>query len=397
MKHIFIRILLTVAVSNFFHYQIDASGVPELGQKELYTQWFEAVDFGNIETVEKLIRIVDINAQHNGHNALMLAACRGRENIVKCLLEVPTVKFNAQDNTGQTALMCAVAYGHENIVKLLLQVPGIDLNIQNRLGDTALMTAILNDPLDENTVKLLLQHTGINVNLQDKRGNDALLLATQFGHENIVRLLLQVPSINVNAQNGKGNTALMFAVCGPKENIVQLLLQAPGLHLNAQNSSGKTALDCVIAAKNPNIERLIREKIAELTSIAFKAIVNSNLEMLKSVIAQMGDNIVDPDGKTLLDKAFTVNKPQIIQYLLTSAKDPRELLARFPFEAINPSSDLFKYFVNLAYKKLCANPACKNHVQECSKKCSACKKVYYCSVDCQKADWSAHKSHCKSS
>ena len=29
-------------------------------------------------------------------------------------------------------------------------------------------------------------------------------------------------------------------------------------------------------------------------------------------------------------------------------------------------------------------------------KCSRCKLTYYCGVDCQKKDWSAHKKFCKS-
>ena len=28
------------------------------------------------------------------------------------------------------------------------------------------------------------------------------------------------------------------------------------------------------------------------------------------------------------------------------------------------------------------------------KKCSQCSSVFYCSVDCQKADWKSHKSNC---
>lgn len=32
--------------------------------------------------------------------------------------------------------------------------------------------------------------------------------------------------------------------------------------------------------------------------------------------------------------------------------------------------------------------------QNATQRCSGCKKVYYCSTDCQKADWSTHKSNC---
>jgi hypothetical protein len=45
----------------------------------------------------------------------------------------------------------------------------------------------------------------------------------------------------------------------------------------------------------------------------------------------------------------------------------------------------------------CANPSCNNLETEPKefKKCSRCKSVAYCSIDCQKKDWKAqHKSTC---
>lgn len=67
------------------------------------------------------------------------------------------------------------------------------------------------------------------------------------------------------------------------------------------------------------------------------------------MIEQIGDNIVDINGHTLLDQAFLTNHPKVIEFLLTVAKDPQELLARFPFELANPTSDIFKYFMEVAY------------------------------------------------
>jgi hypothetical protein len=42
----------------------------------------------------------------------------------------------------------------------------------------------------------------------------------------------------------------------------------------------------------------------------------------------------------------------------------------------------------------CANPTCTGTVTELLK-CSGCKLTYYCTVDCQKADWKVHKTLCK--
>lgn len=42
------------------------------------------------------------------------------------------------------------------------------------------------------------------------------------------------------------------------------------------------------------------------------------------------------------------------------------------------------------------NKACFNcDLPDCSNKCSACKKVYYCSKKCQTDHWKEHKEICK--
>ena len=41
----------------------------------------------------------------------------------------------------------------------------------------------------------------------------------------------------------------------------------------------------------------------------------------------------------------------------------------------------------------CCNPDC-NETSHKMKKCQKCKKTRYCSKDCQKANWSAHRINC---
>lgn len=50
------------------------------------------------------------------------------------------------------------------------------------------------------------------------------------------------------------------------------------------------------------------------------------------MIDQLGDDIVDFHGHTLLDKAFLTNRPKVIEFLLTVAKDPQELLAHLNWQ-----------------------------------------------------------------
>lgn len=392
--------------------------------------------FGHTQIVKLLLqdpKKININLRNKlSSSALFAAACQNHEDALRLLLEFPGVNVNAQNKQGNSGLIIAASNGHENIAKLLLQSPSINVNMQNEHGTTPLITAVCNER--ENIVKLLLQHPNVNVNIADSDDVTALIFAVEHDLQNIVKLLLNAPHVNINAQTPYGVTALIYAinknnieivklflqrpdldinagkstalVCaalsGRKE-ILKLLLEHPAVNINAQYKTGITALKCT---KDASMAKLIQDKINELTHKAFDSIsafaqANSdaerqdNLQILKSVIAQIGDNIVDAEGNMLIDKAFTLNQPKIIEYLLTKAKNPCELLARFPFETLNPNSELFKYFFNLAYKKLCANPACKNQTTECTKKCSGCRKVYYCSVDCQKAQWETHKNACK--
>lgn len=376
-------ILLFVAFIAQFNWESAVLAQHDAEQSgDLLSQWFNAATDGTIETIKQLIVKVNVNAQDEiGQTALMIAAAKGHEDIVELLLTAPGIDINVEV-TGFNALQYAVdSFGRQNIVKLLLAFPGINVNVQDYfLGKTPLISAVRR--YDENVVKLLLENKNININAQTKMGETALMSAVQnlFDNENIVSILLQSPHININTQDNCGRTAYIMA----KE------------------------------SNRPRIAQCIQDKIEELTRKAFelisarssllelektgKAMADTkrqhNLDKLKSVIAQIGDNLVDNNGHTLLDKAFSAQAHEIIFFLLQNAKNPLELLARFPFEYISPTSDIFKYFFELAYRKICANSDCHNGQIDCTKRCSNCKKVFYCSAACQKQDWKRHRHNC---
>jgi len=52
---------------------------------------------------------------------------------------------------------------------------------------------------------------------------------------------------------------------------------------------------------------------------------------------------------------------------------------------------LYKKYDNITFSRGCN--VCGKKSQTC-KKC-ACRSIYYCSTDCQKADWKKHKTDCK--
>lgn len=386
MKHKLI--LLFLAFTQYF-YQIQASSMPKPAPQSRFNEaamqkymlsleWFAAAEKQDLNKMRELIGKVDVNGVGMDHRtALMQAICHGNREMVQFLLQLPDIDINKKNPSGNTALMHACEISNLEIVQLLLQ-------------------------------KATAAKVAIDINAQDEFGNTALIMAIpQYSLRSLFMLGLN------GRTDSKGDKEW-----DERELIVKLLLDVPGINLNIQNQAGLTALKAASRSKNEPIAKLIQNKIDQLTCQAFEIISGfakaqseienqSKITVLKTICDQIGDNIVDKDGRTLLDKAFESNKPEIVLFLLFRAKDPRELLARFPFELVNPSSEIFNLCMELAYikhdsatlatpiiekdsAKLCGNCA----KSDCRKKCGRCKKVYYCSADCQKQHWSLHKHSC---
>lgn len=418
--------------------------------EQLQQQWFDAARTGNMKVIKNLLKKIDVNVKDTrygsvGYTALIHAATNGHIDIIKFLLQVPGIDVNAHEQNGDTALMWAAYRRDKNIIKMLLQHPEIDINAQNNRGYTALHEAT-EYLYSLDIIQLLLSAPDININAQDNEGNSPLMIATNRNFGNLVKFFLTIPDININLQNILGKTALILAAWFGYENILKLLLQNIKINVNIRDNQNDSALVSATMAghvnivkillslpdiqvhahdfqkeflrevkrNSPEMAKLIRHRIRELTNKAFEALRNQNIETLKAVISQVGVNdVIDKEGNTLLDKAFAINNPEIILLLLTSARDPQELLLRFPFEASQPTSEIFKLCLNLAYAdshlpgkddskishvreayngKSCTYCAAQN----CTDRCSKCQSVYYCDSGCQKKDWKKHKIVCKS-
>lgn len=321
--------------------QEDIAAVEILAQKEkklLFSKFENAASAGNLELIKLLVDRVDSIA----HN---------------------------------TALRTATYEAHEEIVKFLL-THGVDINDQaNAFGYNCLHVAAIANRI--NIVKFLLQ--------------------TPASCADISTIEPLKPTINVNAKDKNESTALMLATYNNRETIAQLLLQAPGIDINAQNKNGTTALMYALEHKFDNIIKYIQDKLMALTAQAVLAIKQNNREMVKAIVKQVG--LYSTEGIKILEAAFSANNVKIALDLLRNSKDPQELLARFPFELINPTSDLFKLCLDIAYaqqegpKKEVFCSFCST--EPCTERCSICRKVYYCSAKCQKADWKTHKASCR--
>lgn len=368
MKQLYNYLFLIAVLAGLAHYEVVRTAGVDRDKSvndSIKREWFYAAVMGDLKTLEKLIDQVNVNARDVTHDsALMIAVRLGHEKIFERLLKVPGIDVNIRDGYKYTPLIRAAMNGNESMVKQLL-ARDIDINARNEYGVTALMAAVINS-----SSKPLI-------------------------YENVVKLVIQFPGIDLNLKNKHGETVFMRAACYASENIVKLLLQAPGIDITCKDFNE-------IRYKRANIAKLIQSKQAfdALSSVA-KATTDTDrehhIEMLKKIITQIGatDSILDQDGNTLLDRAFAAHKPDIIVYLLQNSQDPRELLARFPFEAVSPSSDIFKLCMELAYASESKPKICAHCARQCEQLCSGCKKNYYCSVECQKADWPNHKDSCK--
>lgn len=329
-----------IKAADFFE-SFDQALNSRLAATDPVSLWFNAVRDNDLDTIKELIKEVNVNIRdHNNKTALMIAAFRG----------------------------------HIELVKFLLAIPEIDVNARRKEG-TALTAAIAGDQqwLD--------------------------------GTREVVKLLLEKPEIDANAEDDKSQTPIVFAANGDCTEIVQMLIQNPRVQLYQKQLGMCLCLD------DEDTGQLIDNKVNELIQKAFEAIQKHDLAALRPIITRIGvDEVVDPDGQTLLDKAFCANCPEIIEFLLQQAEKPEKLLERFPFEFISPTSDTFKYFIDLAYGQtsggknsvqeidgdtiLSKDKMCQICAEQAHKFCSKCKSVYYCSSDCQKADWPTHKNSC---
>jgi ankyrin repeat protein len=110
--------------------------------QEVMKQVEELVYNDDFDGFKKLIdSLEDVNIQDKyGWTPLHLAIRRGREAMVRYLVEEKNADIDIQDGSGWTPLMEAIMDDFPSIVKYLVE-KGADLSIANKRGATAPMLA----------------------------------------------------------------------------------------------------------------------------------------------------------------------------------------------------------------------------------------------------------------
>jgi len=248
---------------------------------------------------------------------------------------------NGVNYNSSTALMCAAEKGNETIVRILLE-NNVDVDVKADNGWSALSYAIKSKNI--NIVKLLGNKT---------LGNNGELLMTvvkmfndehgQFDLQSFVEIILNIKGVDVNFTNSEGQTPLMYLVVKNKLNSDERLktisetagkiIKSKVVDLNAQDNSGKTALMYFIE-KNPTFDDakdyynniildIIQKANANLQdkdgkTALFYAVIAENVVITKAILLQKANaNLQDNLGKTAL---FYAKDPEMVKLLLSKGK-----------------------------------------------------------------------------
>lgn len=195
----------------------------------------------------------------DGIPALLWAAWRGHEPLVRLLLDqgVDIDMHHGEDR--KTALHKAVWYEHLDVLRVLLD-KGANIHARASHGYTVLhLVAIGTRNTSEAIARLLLDH-GANPDVQNEHKVTPLHLVVQQtvpGLVAIAKLFLD-KGAKRNPRNGSGDTPLHHATRFGRKEMVSLLLDN-GADINARDFFGDTALHIAVQQRNEAVAAILLE------------------------------------------------------------------------------------------------------------------------------------------
>ena len=166
-----------------------------------------------------------------GFTGLHGVALLGIVEIVAAVLDMKEWNINAADCTGSTALIWAATRGHDGVVKMLLERGDVNPDqADTAYGRTPLSWATKNQ--HEGVVKMLLEREDVNPDQTDTYyGRAPLSWAAESGNEGVVKMLLAREDVNPDrADTKQGRTPLWLAAKNGSEAIVKMLLEREGVN-----------------------------------------------------------------------------------------------------------------------------------------------------------------------
>ena len=217
---------------------------------------------GEEEVVKLLLEQEDINPNQEDtryrHTALAWAAKCGQEGVVKILLKRKDV--NPDHEHSKTPLFLAAMAGHEGVVKLLLEREDVNPNRATRYNSTPLSIAAREG--NEGVVKVLLEREDVNPDQGGTAiGETPLLCAAGHGHEGVVKMLLEREEVNLNHEDHFGGTPLSSAAWGGNEGVVKMLLEREDVSPDRLDTKcGRTPLSRAASAGREGVVKILLER-----------------------------------------------------------------------------------------------------------------------------------------
>jgi len=245
--------------------KISGSYLPSLGPRG-FTGLHGVSFLGIAEIVAALLEMNgwDVNATDcTGGTALVWAARRGHEEVVKVLLERKDTNPDPVDTYyGQTPLSWAAEKGHSGVVKMLLEREGVNPDhIDTCRGRTPLSWAAEEGHLG--VVKMLLEREGVNPDhVGTYRGRTPLSLAAVNGHSGVVKMLLEREGVNPDwVDTHRGRTPLSWAAEKGHSGVVKMLLEREDINPNHIDTFfGRTPLSWAAEEGHLGVVKMLLER-----------------------------------------------------------------------------------------------------------------------------------------
>ncbi len=339
------HLLMAISFNEYerFNALLDKVGVnskDENGQTALH----RASSCGRVEYVKRLLeKKADVNIAYiDGNTALHYAVLLNKPEIVEILIKAkanPDLKNCKGETPDQIAARVGneetqIAFPKNSLFKKIIEAsdqnnvdkindlikenPGIDLNAIVTTGKWSsegfgIIRTVMAAKSNIDCIKSIeaLIKNGAKVDLPDKDGITPLLQASYYGDVNLVKFLLK-NGANIDLADNEGNTALHYASIQGKSEVAKLLLNE-GADPNSVNKNGDTCLANAIIIRFAGTDK----------------IDNFTLPLVKLIFSEtkVKIDIDKPNdfGRTTLQKASTLNKVDVVEFLLAQGANANEV------------------------------------------------------------------------
>ncbi|XP_016973238.1 receptor-interacting serine/threonine-protein kinase 4 isoform X1 [Drosophila rhopaloa] len=244
------------------------------------------------------------------------------EFISQCCVSCREQDPHLYDADLATPLHYAACWGHEECVRILLE-HSAPINVVNSEGYAPLHVGAG----FAGVTKLLIKH-GALVNAKTlSDGKTALHVAIESKSMESARLLLQT-NININDTDDEGETPLMTAIACSLVDLAQELVER-GARINLQDKQNHTALQYAVRGRHGQMAKLLLERGARRLAsqhLLHLAVEYNDREMVE-LLLQYGESLLvrDGDNHTPIMLAIHLQRPEMLEYLLTVAEEHRKL------------------------------------------------------------------------